>query len=108
MTTDLKLQMDPEQKFRPSCALDPELKPGLKTLVARSGARFFSNLVEIMATEPERFADLIAPLVKEVSERPGHKERRQHRRKQIANITRGLSLAEIEAAVAAVKSRKEA
>lgn len=96
---------------RTGFAIKAELRPGLDTLIEASGARSFSALVAFMATEPQRAGALLAPLIKELTDRQLAADPVKSKKKRLealADMTKGMSPEEIQAAMEAVRARKAA
>lgn len=95
--------------YRPGCAVKKELKPGVEKLINESGARSFSGLIALLAANPEEAGRALAPLVRagyEEAAAANPKAAAQRSMRRLAELTKGLTPAEIEAAVAAARSRK--
>lgn len=76
--------------YRPGPAIREEMREGLERAVAGSGAKKLSTLLTVLATEPARAAELLAPLVRDVLAQRESADPKKRRAKQVSEISRLL------------------
>lgn len=98
--------------YRSGYAIRSELEPGLRRMIEMSGAPSVSGLLAAFAAEPELFAELLKPHLERAAAEAIAPPRRRHKvtMKSVMDEMKsgGLTPAEIQAAIADLKAKKQA